>query len=482
MDLVDFLLGLVWSPLTPTVIVAVAIYFTIRTRFVQIRRIKEMFLLLFRNSAKTREGIPGIQSFMISVAGRVGTGNVAGVAGAICFGGPGAVFWMCLAAIVGAATSFIESTLAQIYKVRFGDGEFRGGTTFYIDKGLGLPWLAIIFSVFAYFAQGFGFHLPNMASIVSSAKMAFGMNPIIPTVFTAIIFALIVFGGVKRIGIFSDKAVPFMAGLYIVLCFIILIMNISKVPGAINLILSSALNPKSFLGGMLGSAITWGVKRGLYSNEAGLGSATCAAGSSDVAHPAQEGLTQALAVYFDTLLICLIGSVTVLATNSFNVIDGAGNMVVANIPEIESGVLYMQTAFTNNVGSVGGFLLTVCVWFFCFTSIVAMHYYGEVNIVKIFSSKPNAAALFARVVSVIAIFVGGLSYSDFAWAIGDLSLGLMAFINVPVVLILGKYSLITLKDYERQKEEGVAKFTFDPEALGIKGTEPGLWKELGERD
>lgn len=482
MGIVNFFLTILWSPLTPAVIIAVALYFTIRTGAVQIRWLKEMFMLLRKNSSKTTEGISGFQSFMISAAGRVGTGNVAGVAGAICFGGPGAIFWMCLAAVFGAATSFIESTLAQIYKVRFGKGEFRGGTTYYIEKGLGLRWLAVIFSAFAYFAQGFGFHLPNMASIVSSTRMTLDIAPIYPTVLTAVFFALIVFGGVRRIGAFTDKAVPFMALFYCLLCLVVLVTHYDRIPATISLILNSALNPGSFLGGMIGSAINWGVKRGLYSNEAGLGSATCAAGSSDVEHPAQEGLTQALAVYFDTLLICLIGAMTIIVTNSYNVINEAGHMVVPNLPEIESGVAYVQTAITGTVGIVGAYLLPICVWFFCFTSVVAFHYYGEVNITNIFRRyNPTTVAFAARCISVIGIFFGGLTYSDFAWAVGDVSLGLMAFINIPVVFILGRYALIALKDFERQKKAGVTRLTFDPDALGIKGTEPGLWKELSER-
>ncbi|MDO5688743.1 MAG: alanine/glycine:cation symporter family protein [Tissierellia bacterium] len=482
MTIINAILDILWGPATPAIIIAVAVYFTIRTKFVQIRRLPKMLELLKANSEQTTEGISGFQSFMISVAGRVGTGNVAGVAGAIAYGGPGAVIWMCIAAILGAATSFIESSLAQIYKVRYGEGEFRGGTTYYIEKGLGLRWLAVLFSVLAYFAQGFGFHLPNMSSIVYSIRETAGIAPMIPTIITAILFALIVFGGVKRIGSFADKAVPFMSLIYIGLCIVVLVTHVSVLPATISLMIDSAFNPKSFLGGMLGSAITWGVKRGLYSNEAGLGSATCAAGSSDVSHPAQEGLTQALAVYFDTLIICLIGAVTIIATNSYNVIDGSGEMIVSNIPEISVGVLYVQTAITGTVGTIGAYLLSICVWFFCFTSIVAFHYYGEVNIGQIFKNHPKGATIFARVVSVIAIFVGGLTFSDFAWAIGDLSLGLMAFINIPVILLLSKYAFKALDDYERQLASGVEKITFYPEKLGIKGTEPNLWNELSSRE
>lgn len=481
MTIINAIIGILWGPVTPYFIIGVAFYFSIRTKFVQIRKIPDMFKIIFKSGGKKEEGISGLQSFMISVGGRVGTGNVAGIAGAICFGGPGSIVWMCITAILGAASSFVESTLAQIYKIRYGNGEFRGGTTYYIKNGLRSPLLALIFSFFAFWAQGIGFHFPTMASIASTVRGTFGVHPIVPTVIAAALFCLISIGGVKSIGEFSNKAVPLMGGVYSILCLIILCMNITKLPGVFSLMFQSAFNPRSFLGGMLGSGIAWGVKRGLYSNEAGLGSATCAAGASDVQHPVQEGLTQCLGVYADTLLICLIGAVTILATGSYNVIDGTGNALIENLPGVTADVMYIQTAVSTALGSVGSVILTLCVCFFCFTSIMSFYYYGEVNITYIFKKHTKAAVWFARITSVLGIFLGGLIYSEFCWAIGDLALGLMFVINLPVIIILGKNALMAMKDYERQKKEGVERLTFDPDALGIKGTEPGLWKELSSR-
>ncbi len=480
MQVANFLLSILWGPWTPIIIIAVAIYFTIRTKFVQVRLLKDMFVLLKKNSSKTKEGASGFQTFLLSAASRVGSGNIAGVAGAICFGGPGAVVWMVIAAILGASSAFVESTLAQIYKERW-KGEFRGGTAFYIEKGLKLPVLALLFSIFAYLGLGFGFPLPNTATIVSSVKMITGIEPLITTIVAASMFAIIVFGGLKRITQVMDRAVPIMAIIYVGSCIVVLALNLGKIPSAISLMIDSAFNPNSLLGGMIGTSISWGVKRGLFSNEAGLGSATTAAAASDVEHPVQEGLTQVLAVYLDTLLICLIGAVTIITTNSFNVVDPSGNMLIANIPEVESGVLYIQTALASNLGAISNSLVLISIVFFCFTSIVVQYWFAEVNIWRIFKKRSSAITLTTKLIAIGAIFVGGLSYSDFAWAIGDIALGLMALANIPSIAFLGKYAFIALKDYEEQKAAGITRFTFDPEKLGILGTEPGLWKELNER-
>ncbi len=480
MQIMNTLLGIVWGPYTPIIIIAISFYFSVRTRFVQLRKIKQMWNLLFGSRKKAEEGINGFQSFMLSAAARVGTGNIAGVAGAICYGGPGAIFWMCVSAILGAASSFVESTISQIFKERYGENEFRGGSAYFITKGLSAPWLAVIFTIFAWFTQGFGFHLPNMTSITSSLQASLQVPPIVPTIAVAALFALVVFGGVKGIARFTDGAVPFMSLLYLAMCVIILIMNITHIPAAIALIVNSALNPRSFLGGMLGSAISWGVKRGLYSNEGGMGSSCPAAAASDREHPVQEGLTQALAVYFDTLVICMIGAVTVITANSYNVIFGDKAMI-ENIPGVEAGALYIQTAFSTVYGKTGAVLLTICICFFCFTSIVAMHYYAEVNACFLFKNHTKAATIAARLISIAAIFIGGLTYSDLAWSFGDLGLGLMAFVNFPVIVLLGKYAFAALKDYEAQEKAGVERFTFDPAALGIKGADTEMWRELSAR-
>ena len=480
MQIMNFLLDIVWGPFTPVAIIACSLYFSIRTRFVQIRKIKQMWKQLFGSRQKAEHGINGFQSFMISAAARVGTGNIAGVAGAICYGGPGAVFWMCVSALLGAASSFVESTIAQIFKERYENNEFRGGTAYFITKGLRAPWLAVIFTIFAWFTQGFGFHLPNMTSITSSLQASMSIPPIVPTIAAAVLFVLIVFGGVRGIAKFMDGAVPFMSVLYLFMCIVILVLNIGRIPATIALIVNSALNPKSFLGGMMGSAISWGVKRGLYSNEGGMGSSCPAAASSDVEHPAQEGLTQALAVYFDTLVICLIGAVTVIASNSFNVMSD-GVALIENLPGVEPGPLFIQSAFAVVFGNLGAILLAICICFFCFTSIVAMHYYAEVNACYLFKNHTKGATLAARIISVIAIFLGGLTYSDLAWSVGDLGLGLMAFVNFPVILILGKYAFAALRDYEEQEKAGVKRFTFDPAKLGIRGADEQMWAELSAR-
>ncbi len=473
--------GILWGWYTPFIILGVSLYFTIRTRAVQWRRLKDMFALLKGNNQSTENGISGLQSWMISAAGRVGVGNIAGVATAICFGGPGSIPWMCIGALLGAATAFIECTLANIYKVQYSEDELRGGTHYYIEKGLNAHWLAMIFGFFAVLAESFSLLLPNMLTIKTATAMVVKTPAIVPTLIVAAVFCLIVFGGVHRIADFANKAVPFMSLVYVATCLVILIMNVKEIPGTFALMFKSAFDPHSIFGAIIGSAVLWGVKRGIYSNEAGHGTATTAAGAADVDHPAQEGLTQALAVYFDTLLICLIGAVTIIATKSFNVVDGSGHTLVNNLPNVEYGVLYIQNAFIHNIGGFGNVLIAISVWFFCFTSIIAMSYYGEVTMCFMFRNHEKGATIAARLISVGAIFMGGLYYSEFAWNMADFAMGFMVFINLPIILILGKNAFIALKDYERQVNAGVTRLTFEPEKLGIRGTSPGLWDQLNKR-
>lgn len=475
---------LIWSKPMLFLILGAGIFFTIATRAVQFRKIKDMFHIMI-DGKKSETGVSSVQAFMISAAGRVGTGNIAGVATAITFGGPGAIFWMWVVALIGGATSFVECTLAQIYKVRSTDGsEFRGGPSYYMSKGLGWRWLAVVFSAVALFATTFCLHLPNISTLVDSVESAYHVPRFATTLIVAAAFAAIVFGGVKRIGAWAEKMVPLMSLIYVAACLIIIVLHISQLPAAIALVFKCAFNLEAGFGSVAGLAVMWGIKRGIYSNEAGQGNATHTAGASDVDHPCQEGLTQtqALAVYFDTLLICTVGAIMMLVTSSYNVVAPDGTAIVTNLAGIPAGVLYAQEAIDVSFAGFGSPIIAICVVFFCFTSIMATYYYAETNIVFLCGDKTPLPMNVVRGIVIFAIFYGGLTYSELVWSIVDIGLGLMSWVNIIAILLLVKPALIALRDYEAQRKAGVKRLTFHPEKLGIKGAENQMWEDLNARE
>ena len=474
--------NLIWSVPMMFLILGAGIFFTVATRAVQFRKIKDMFRIMI-DGKKSETGVSSVQAFMISAAGRVGTGNIAGVATAITFGGPGAIFWMWIVALIGGATSFIECTLAQIYKVRSSDGkEFRGGPSYYISKGLGLKWLAVLFSAVALFATTFCLHLPNISTLVDSVESAFRVPRFGTTAAVAVIFAFLVFGGVKRIGVWAEKMVPIMSLIYVGACLIIIVMHIGQLPSALALVVKCAFNLEAQFGSVVGLAVMWGIKRGIYSNEAGQGNATHTAGASDVDHPCQEGLTQALAVYFDTLLICTVGAIMMLVTSSYNVVAPDGSAIVTNLEGIPAGVLYAQEAIDVTFAGFGSPIIAVCVVFFCFTSIMATYYYAETNIVFLCGDRTRVPMNVVKGIVLFAIFYGGLTYSELVWSIVDIGLGLMSWVNIIAILFLVRPALIALRDYEAQRAAGVSRLTFHPGKLGIRGAEDQMWDELSARN
>ncbi len=473
---------LIWSTPMLFLILGAGIFFTVVTKGVQFRKLKDMFRIML-DGKKSETGVSSVQAFMISAAGRVGTGNIAGVATAITFGGPGAIFWMWLVALIGGATSFVECTLAQIYKVRSSDGtEFRGGPSYYMSKGLGLKWLAVLFSAIALFATTFCLHLPNISTLVDSVESAFHVPRLGTTAVVAVLFAFIVFGGVKRIGVWAEKMVPLMSLIYVGACMIIILLHIGQLPNAVALVVKCAFNLESGFGGVAGLAVMWGIKRGIYSNEAGQGNATHTAGASDVDHPCQEGLTQALAVYFDTLLICTVGALMMLVTSSYNVVAPDGSAIVTNLEGISAGVLYAQEAINVTFAGFGSPIIAVCVSFFCFTSIMATYYYAETNIVFLCGDRTHVPMNVVKGIVLFAIFYGGLTYSELVWSIVDIGLGLMSWVNIIAILLLVKPALRALRDYEAQCKAGGSRLKFHPEQLGIRGAENQMWEELNQRE
>ncbi|USD41735.1 alanine:cation symporter family protein [Vibrio sp. SCSIO 43135] len=492
-SLVDFLNGIIWSPALIYLCLGAGLFYSIMTRFVQIRHFFEMWRLLLSGKSSSK-GISSFQALAVSLSGRVGTGNIAGVAAAIGFGGPGAVFWMWVVAFFGAATAYAESTLAQIYKEE-DEGEFRGGPAYYIEKAMGQKWYAWIFAIATIFACGVLLPGVQSNSIGNAVEAAFGPGAMIETaigtfsfakIFTgtvvSIILGFIIFGGVKRIANFTQIVVPFMALAYIITAFVIILLNIGEVPRIFSMIISDAFTPMAGVG----AAIGWGVKRGVYSNEAGQGTGPHAAAAANVDHPAQQGLVQSFSIYIDTLLVCSATAFMILITGAYNVHGGAdGAFLVQNISaEISAnGPVFTQMAIESALPGVGKPFIAVALFFFAFTTILAYYYIAETNIAYIRRTfKVNGLMFVLKLVLMAAVFYGTVKTANLAWAMGDVGVGLMAWLNIVGILIIffmSKPALKALADYEEQQKKGVTEYTFNPVKLGIKGAD--YWEEKYKR-
>ena len=427
-------------------LVGTGIYFTIRTRCVQLRFLKESFHVL-KEKGKEENGkkqVSSFQALMISTASRVGTGNIAGIATAIAAGGAGAVFWMWLMAIIGGASAFIESTLAQVYKVKDKE-DFRGGPSYYMEKALGKRSVGVLFAILLIicFAYGFnGLQSFNMSSSLEYYIPGYGdtIYPVIVGAVLAIGTAIVIFGGVHRIGFITSVLVPVMAGSYLLIGLYTIIVNISELPHIFSMILSQAFDFQAFAGGMAGSAVVIGIKRGLFSNEAGMGSAPNASASASVSHPAKQGMVQVLSVFIDTLLICSATAMMLLLSG----VEGKTGLL--------DGIPFVQKAVSANVGNWGIHFITLSIFAFAFSSLIGNYYYAESNILFI---KNNKKLLFVfRITCILAVFFGAQADFSMMWNIADITMGCMATVNIIVILILGNKAIRVLKDYEKQKKEG----------------------------
>ncbi|SIQ65949.1 sodium:alanine symporter family protein [Aquipseudomonas alcaligenes] len=468
-ELVNTLNGLVWSPALIYLCLGVGLYFSLRGRFLQVRHFKEMIRLMF-NGRTDEHGITSFQALTMTLAGRVGTGNIAGVATAITFGGPGAVFWMWMVAFLGASSAFVESTLGQVYKEKI-DGQYRGGPAFYIEKGLGLKWYAWVFAVVTVFACGVLLPGVQANSIASSVQTALGVHPNTTAAVLAIILGLIIFGGVKRIARFAEFVVPFMALGYILVACVIVMLNIEKLPDVLTLIFKSAFGLDAGFGAILGLAIMWGVKRGVYSNEAGQGTGPHASSAAAVSHPAKQGLVQGFSVYVDTLFVCSATAFMLLITGQYNVQAPDGSALFTGIAGVAAGPGYVQTAMENIMPGFGNIFVAVALFFFAFTTIVAYYYIAETNIAYI-NRKVNRPwmTLVLKAAIIGATVYGTVKTADLAWGLGDLGVGLMAWLNIIAIVLMHKTAFVCLKDYEAQQKEGKEP-VFHPEKLGIKNAD-----------
>ena len=429
-----------------------AFWFTYKTKFVQFRMIGEMVRLLGDSTGKT-EGrehhISSFQAFAISIASRVGTGNLAGVATAITLGGPGAVFWMWVIALFGASSAFIESTLAQLYKVH-GHNSFVGGPAYYMKKGLKQPWMGILFAFLLIFTFGFAFNSVQSNTICAAFEEAFNISPALMGCILTALTLIIIFGGIQRIAKVSSIIVPIMALGYIALALIIVLLNIKELPGVLALIVGHAFGWEQALGGGVGMALMQGIKRGLFSNEAGMGSAPNVAATAHVSHPVKQGLIQTLGVFTDTLIICTCTAFIILFSGA--PLDGSTN-----------GVQLTQHALTNEIGPSGAIFVAVALFFFAFSSILGNYYYGEAN-VRYLTHRKWVLNIYRILVGGMVMF-GAVATFDLAWSLADVTMGLMVLCNLIAISLLGKYAFRLLEDYRAQKSAGIKDPVFTKNRL-----------------
>lgn len=473
-DIVDFLNGLIWSRALIYLCLGVGLYFSIRTRFMQVRGFREMLRLMF-HGRRSDAGVSSFQALAMSLSGRVGIGNIAGVATAITFGGPGAVFWMWTVAFLGASTAYVESTLAQIYKEKDDAGRYRGGPAYYIEKAMGQKWYAVTFAVVTVIATGVLLPGVQANGIATAFQNAWGVPTAVTAAGIVVALAIIIFGGVKRIARFAELVVPFMALAYLLAAFVIMAANAGQIPEMIALIFKSAFGLQASFGAVLGLAVEWGVKRGVYSNEAGQGTGPHAAAAAEVSHPAKQGYVQAFSIYVDTLLVCSATAIMILSTGKYNVVHPDGSMIVNNLPGVETGPAYTQAAVESMAPGLGASFVALALMFFAFTTIVAYYYMAETNVQYINRNVHRGWMVFVlKVVIMVSVSYGAVRSAGVAWGLGDLGVGLMAWLNIIAILILQKPALVALRDYEAQKRLG-ADPVFDPDKLGIRNA--GLWKQ-----
>ena len=464
--------AMVWSMVLVVLCLGVGLYLSIRLKFPQIRLVKEMVKLL-TSKEESENGITPFQAFATTVGARVGMGNIAGVASAIFYGGPGSVFWMWMIAVIGAASAFVESALAQAYKVKSPDGEFTGGPAYYIEKGLKCKPYAILFAVVAFLGPGFLMPGVQINSLVTVFEEAFSVNKVLVGAICCIVLGIVVYGSIKRIAHIAEMLAPAMCAVYILAALIVVGLNITKLPGIFLMIIQSAFGVHAVLGGILGSAVSWGVKRGIYSNEAGMGCGAIVSAAAECSHPVKQGLIQAFSIYVDTLFIGTSTALIVLLTGTFDVIDGAGNLLISQTDGIEAGIKWTQHALMSTFGTWSGKVLAIIIVLFVFTSMTGYCYQAESNIRYLTGNSKKAIAI-ARAVFLVASFLGAIVNADAVWAMGDIGYGLMAWANIIAIALLAPKAVALLKDYEKQKKEGKDP-AFDPKEFGIED-ETGAWK------
>ena len=475
--MLDLLNDFIWSKLLIVMLIGLGLYFTVASRFVQFRYFSSMFRI-FGEAFKRQPGqLSSFQALMLSVAGRVGAGNIAGVSVAIMLGGPGAIFWMWVVALVGMATSYFECSLAQLYKRREPDGTYRGGPAFYIQHGLGQRWLGIVVSILLLVTFGFGFNAVQSFTVASSLHDTFGLPTIVSGLILTGVIGVIIFGGIKRIASMADVLVPIMAFSYIGMALVVIGMNLSEVPATFAMIFKAAFGLEPAFAGGIGAAIMMGVKRGLFSNEAGLGSAPNVAAVAEVKHPAAQGIVQALSVFIDTLLVCTSTALIILLSGVYQ-------------PGSEmAGVVLTQTALAAEVGEWGRVFVSIALLLFVFTTLIYNYYLGE-NALGFFSQKRGPVMIY-RVLVVGLVLWGSVQDLGTVFAFADVTMGLLAICNLIALALLFKVGLRLMRDYDAQIKAGVESPVFDPQKFADLDLDPKVWQapadapvthaELGDR-
>ncbi|WP_047983855.1 alanine/glycine:cation symporter family protein [Ornithinibacillus californiensis] len=465
-SVVDYANNLLWEYVLIIILIGLGLYFSIRTKFVQFLNFPEMMRVIFDKrsiNASGKKGTSSFQAFAISAASRVGTGNLAGVASAIAIGGPGAIFWMWVIALLGAASGFVESTLAQVYKVPE-KSQYRGGPAYYMEKGLKKRWLGVIFAITITFTYGLVFNSVQSNTISLALEGVFDVSGSTVAIVLIVLTAAVIFGGLKSIANVSQIIVPVMAVIYLLIAFYVVMVNFGSIPEIFTLIFENAFGIREIAGGGFGAAIMMGIKRGLFSNEAGMGSAPNAAATAEVSHPVKQGLIQALGVFFDTLLIC--------SATGFIIIS-AGGYAGSDL----DGIQLTQNAFTQHIGEWSGIFIAIAIFLFAYSSILGNYYYGESNIGYI---KDSPGWLFVYRLAVLAMVAfGALASFDFVWALADLTMAIMALINLYAITLLYRIAHRVLQDYRDQRRAGKDP-VFNREILdntdGIEFWEPGQVK------
>ncbi|ATV56712.1 alanine/glycine:cation symporter family protein [Fusobacterium pseudoperiodonticum] len=454
--------NILWSYVLIALLILSGLLYTIRTGFAQGRLLGDMVALITGKLSSLRDGekkvagqVTGFQAFCIAVASHVGTGNLAGVAIAVAVGGPGALFWMWVIALLGGATSLIENTLAQTYKVKEGNG-FRGGPSYYMEKALGQKTLGYIFSVIVIVTFAFVFNTVQANTIAQAFETTFNMSSAVAGIILAALTALIIFGGLNRIANVVSFMVPVMAIGYVIVALYVLIVNVVHIPGLFMSIIEAAFGIKQAVGGAIGVAMLQGIKRGLYSNEAGMGSAPNAAATSNVSHPVKQGLLQAFGVFVDTILICSATGFIVLLYPEYNTIG-------------EKGIKLTQLALSHSVGAWGAGFITLCIFLFAFSSLVGNYYYGEANLE--FLTKSKTSMLVFRVLTVACVYLGSVASLGLVWDIADVSMGIMALMNIVVIAILSPKAVAIINDYIKQRKEGKNPVFRAKDIPGLENTE-----------
>ena len=465
-ELLSAVNGVLYYPILIIVLLACGFYFTIRTKFIQFNLLGEAFKVI-TEKPEGKDDVSSFQALMVSTASRVGTGNIVGVANAICLGGPGAVFWMWIIALIGGASAFIESTLAQIYKKRGDDGVSYGGPSYYIENAIGSRGIGVLFAIALIATYAVGFNMLASFNLQDSFRVydfyVPGKTSWIIGAVLAIIAGYCVLGGGKRIIKYTSLLVPIMGVIFVVMALVMIVINITNIPSMFGMIFKDAFNFKAIFGGVAGSALVEGIKRGLYSNEAGMGSAPNAAASASVSHPVKQGLVQMISVFLDTIVICS-------ATAFMSLSSG-----IAPTEEL-AGAPFVQASLSTVFGKYGNLFITISLALFAFTTLLGNLYYVDSCLTYLNKKTPSKTFMLCyRIIAILLIFVGAGIEMSLAWDIADFLMGVMCLINIPSIIYLGSIALKALEDYKRQRAEGKNP-VFKANAIGIDTSKLDYWK------